>query len=288
MYLYHAHAVALGGTVERPAQQIIPALGACSLALSGGTGSAREGSFDNGLVSFDSAQSDLTGSIETRNNKTFYVTSVSVAMYGLNIRNVLMADQIVLRIACDHEAPADPGKGMLSPPWGEPSIITTGCHFDNLKIAGHLVKVDMDHQIFKDFPTHDKLQSGWEDKKDKTKRRRITASLMGSSLEKAKLKKEDPQHLNEAYRGFDEQRNAPELKETVVCSFVKTVDGINGGEIDNWGPIIRIPQFGTIYLGEVICRQGHRRVNMFRLHLGSPDGGTVNGPSGGGNGGGFP
>src|SRR5262249_54859991 len=149
--------------------------------------------------------------------------------------------------------PPDPGKGKPSPDWGEPSIITTGCHFDNLKIAGHVVTVDMDHQIFNDCPTHEDLRKAW---KDKAKRDRITKCLMGCQM-KSEPGDTYPDHLKKAYRGFDEQRNAAELKQTVVCSFVKNVNGIKGTEIETWGPIIKIPQFGTIYLGEVICRPGY-------------------------------
>lgn len=283
MYLYHAHAVALGGTVERPAQQIIPALGACSLALSGGTSSAKESKFDNGLVAFDSAQSDITGSPEKRNNATVHVTGVNIAINGLNIRNMVMADQVVLRLASEHEEPPMPKGEKPSRDWGEPKIITTGSHFDNLKIAGHSVDVVTDHKFFSDFPTHGDLEKAWKN----ANRAEVEKRLMGNTA-KTKPLPTDPAHLRDVYFGCQGRKALPKLAAPVLFSFVQKVDGIKGAEINNWGPIIRIPQFGTLYLGEVISCPGHRRVNMLRLHLGSPDGAGVTVGTGDSNGGGFP
>jgi hypothetical protein len=291
MYLYNAHAVALGGTVERPVQQNIGAVASCALPVSGGTSSVSEGKFDNGLVAFDSAQCHITGSEESRRGKTIYVTGISAAVYGLNIRNMVMADQVALRIACEHEPPDGPE------PWGEPRIITTGSHFDNLKIAGCKVMVDMDHEIFHDYPTHADFQSAWKGNndskgkkgnKDNEEKKRIIKRLMGSTLDPPPTKT-DPDHLREAYRIFDQQRKAAELAQTVLFSCVEDVRATHGArvgaELDNWKSVIRIPQFGTIYLGEVIVCPGHRRIHMLRLQLGSPDGGGVVIPAGSGNGG---
>ncbi|HLJ29216.1 MAG TPA: hypothetical protein VKY85_21085 [Candidatus Angelobacter sp.] len=285
MYLYHAHAVALGGTIERPDSQTIEGVAGCVLPLSGGTSSASSGKFDNGLVAFDSAQSQLTGSVETRNGQLVHVTGVSTVINGLNIRNMFMADQVVVRIASEHSPrppmPSPPA-GTPVPPLDEPSIITTGCHFDNLKIAGHQVTVDMDHKVFVDFPTYGDCQRAWSG----SDRGRLEPRLLGSTMPPPGAT--DPQHLREIYQGFDLQSKSATLRPNVLCSFVQNVKGINGAEIDNWGPIIRIPQFGTMYLGEVLISPGYRGVNMFRLQLGSPDGAGVVGGGGGSNGTGFP
>jgi hypothetical protein len=282
MYLFHAHAVALGGTLERPVSQNIAGLATCCLPLSGGTSSASSGKFDNGLVSFDSAQSDLTGSIEVRNGQNFYVTGVSIVMNKLNVRNMFVADQVVLRLASEHN-PKPPqststvhGAGL---PLDEPSIITTGCHFDKLKIAGHPVTLDMVHDVFHSLPTYADCEKDWTLGENS----KLRKTLMGSTLNPAPSEN-DPQHLQDIYQSFDLQRNSTTLRPNVLCSFVQRVNGINGTEIDTWGPIIKIPQFGTIYLGEVLISAGYRHVAMFRLQLGSPDGAGFSGPSGGSNG----
>ena len=282
MYLYHAHAVALGGTVERPTQQIIPALASCSLALSGGTSSAREGKFDNGLVAFDSAQSDITGSAETRNGATVYVTGVNISISGLNVRNMVMADQVVLRLASEHQEPPMPSGGTPSRNWGEPRTVTTGSHFDNLKIAGHSVNVATNHKFFSDYRTHGDLDAAWLGGNPA-----VQSRLMGHTITSPPVAT-DPAHLRDVYFGCRGRMALPNLMAPVLFSFVESVGPISGTEITNWGPIIRIPQFGVLYLGEVISCPGHRRVNMLRLELGSPDGAGVTIGTGDSNGTGYP
>jgi hypothetical protein len=270
MYLYHAHALALGGTFVRPFQQTIDSQAACSLSSAGGTGSARSEKFNfNNLISFDFAKSDVTGGVEKRNGTDIHVTRVSVVVEGLNILNMFTADRVVARLASEH----DPKTA------DEPSIITTGSHFDNLKIAGHPVQIDYGHDLFHKYHTFAALQKGFD--KDNADGE-LTKCLMGSTFP---VQSSDPQNLQEVCQGFAEQKKAlPKLKSTVLCSCVKKVNGLNGSEIRNWGNIISVPQFGTIYLGEVIVSPGYRSVSMFRLSLGSPDGGTLIGPTGGGNG----
>lgn len=275
MYLYHAHAVALGGVLERPAQTI-EGQAACSLSIAGGTSSASAGKFDNGLISFDSAQSHLTGNAEKRNGKDVYFTSVSILINGLNVRNMFKADQIVTQITSEHEPSSNP----------EASIITTGSHFDNLKIAGHVATIEMVHDVFHQFPTFQHCSDAWSKGKPADKGK-LRETLLGKDLP-APPTGGYPEHLKDVYDGFQRQNKDKTLRPTVLCSFVKEVKGVNGGGIDTWGPIIKIPQFGTIYLGEVIISHGRRRVNMFRLQLGSPQSGGGAGGSGDSNGTTFP
>jgi hypothetical protein len=51
---------------------------------------------------------------------------------------------------------------------------------------------------------------------------------------------------------------------------------------------IVVPDFGCIYLGELLLTPASHRVTMLRIALGSPDGGDFNGGSGETNGAGFP
>jgi len=54
------------------------------------------------------------------------------------------------------------------------------------------------------------------------------------------------------------------------------------GNVDGFS--INIPDFGTIYLGQVIIKPGFRRLSMIRMELGSPYAGTVTSGGGEGNG----
>lgn len=292
MYFYHAHAVALGGVVERPSTQTIDAQAACALSISGGTSSANASKFDNGLISFDSAQSTVTGSAERKNGNDHYYTGSSVVINKLSVAGIFKADQIVARMTCEHIMPiANPGSASPQTDPTEPTILTTGSHFDNLRIAGYPVDIDMAHEVFNQFPTFQHCCDAWDGKGSShgnaDHKKALQECLLGRTLPNP-LPADSPEHLQTISSGFKMQSTATNLRPTVLCSFVKQVKGINSGEIKNWGPIIKIPQFGTIYLGEVILRHGQRHLNMFRLQLGSPQAGGFVGGNTGGNGTSFP
>jgi len=283
MYFYHADALAMGGAFTRPVQKAIPSQAACSLPTIGGTASCQMDKTDfEGKISFDSVQSGVNGSFDDQNS--YHVTSASVVINNLNILNVIMADQIVARLAARH-APKTPAQ-LKSGEATEPEIITTGCHFSGLRIAGYPVEVEMGHDLFASMPTYKHWQDAWA--KKGTPRQSISSRIMGSDLDAPDSKEPEPQHLRDIRQGHKVLSNAGALQSTVLTSFVKSVKGIQGAEIKTRGPIVVIPQFGTIYLGEVIVSFGQRRVHMMRLELGSPDAGTFIFGSTGSNGSTFP
>lgn len=311
MYFYHGHASALGGTLVRPFQKTMDPQAAVSLPSTGGSGVSRIDNYSfEGLISFKMAQADVGGGIEKEKGPNVHSTRISVVIEGLNILNMVTADRIVARLACEHNTDV-PGTPITET---EPSIITTGSHFDGLKIAGHAVDVVTDHQTFCDFDTYAKCQKVWTNgnlnataspknagtKNTKTAKAaqsnpsdkdRLIASMIGNGLEKEngmKLTDQSPQHLKDVYKGFIEQKASKDLRKTMICSFVTEIKGLNGPEIQSCGPIVVIPQFGTVYLGELMITHGMRRVTMLRLELGSPDGGSFAVGAGTGNGTGYP
>jgi len=210
-------------------------------------------------------------------------TRISVVIEGLNILNMVTADRIVARLACKHDTDV-PGTPITET---EPNIITTGSHFDGLKIAGHTIDVITDHQTFCDFDTYGKCQTAFDDAKG---RKRLLDSLIGSQLKAKGMEPtpQSPQHLKDVHQGFIDQSASKDLRRTMICSFVTDIKGLNGPEIKSCGPIVVIPQFGTLYLGELMITHGMRRVTMLRVELGSPDGGSFGVGTGTGNGTGYP
>jgi hypothetical protein len=55
--------------------------------------------------------------------------------------------------------------------------------------------------------------------------------------------------------------------------------------LQTFGNVIIVPQFGKLFFGEVIMKNGLRHVTMLRFQLGSPlgGGGTVGGGTGNGS-----
>jgi hypothetical protein len=101
-----------------------------------------------------------------------------------------------------------------------------------------------------------------------------------------KPKFEVPDFLRERYNWFAGDK-FPESKGIALCSLVKDIK-TPCPELRVYGNVIVVPQFGTIYLGEVILKNYEREVTMLRLDLGCPTTAQTVGPAGGGGGAGFP
>ena len=73
-----------------------------------------------------------------------------------------------------------------------------------------------------------------------------------------------------------------DLDKHVVTSSI--VRGIKGSSANVSGYTISVPEFGTIYLGQVLMRPGYRRISMLRFELGCPIAGTAEAAGSGSNG----
>src|SRR5204863_9511815 len=101
------------------------------------------------------------------------------------------ADRVALRLAAEHDPteldPTNPDP--TNPKQSEPSIITTGSHFDNLVIAGHRAKVNLAHERFHKYDTYGKLQKEY---KNAGTRGDVQKCMLGCEL---KLKGGEAKHL---------------------------------------------------------------------------------------------
>jgi hypothetical protein len=230
---YHADAYAFSGEFFRPVKRLIEVQAGISLPFIGGHGQAsvENFSFDH-IVTFRRGYSHVSGSKSSKGNHTSHTTAV---IEGLNILDMVTADRVVARLASDH----DPVKR-------EGHIIAVGSRFDNLRISGCEVKVELDHELLIKNKTHADLSKS-------------VASLKKSG------------------------RIASESNGVVICSLAKAID-IRCPGVEVAGHVITVHQFGKIYLGEVISSLGMKAVSMMRFELGSPQdaqlfatGGKVNG-----------
>jgi len=221
---YHASAHALSGEFVRPIAKSIEAQAGASLPLAGGHGQASVGEFHlDKRLSFQGAYSRVSGSKGT--DKKHHSESASV-VEGLNILDVVTADRVVARLSSEHD-PGDP----------EGHILALGSRFENLRISGCPVRVQLNHDLLRKNQLYTEL-----------------------SKELAGAKKSG--------------KMAQESRGVIVCSLAKNVEiDCPGIEVD--GHVITVPQFGKIYVAEMIAEFGKRTLTMLRLELGSPDSGLV-------------
>ncbi len=274
IYLYTAHGYGFGGRIDRPFQHVLDVHAGASLPTEGGYEVSRKENFRlNETISYAAAHTVVAGS---RNEKDgSYTTLASSTIEGLNILDMVTADRIVARVASKQLITDD-----------EPTITPIGSHFENLRIAGCPIEVELDTDLFNRFGTFSAFKKAY--KADQQYRDRMQSVFLWG-----KPKFEVPDFLRERYNWFAGDE-FPESKGIVLCSLVKGFKTCCGelkdncGELKIYGNVIEVPQFGKVYLGEVMLQQYERQVTMLRLELGSPTTGTGGGPGAGGGGSTYP
>lgn len=141
IYLYTAHGYGFGGRIDRPFQHVLDVHAGASLPTEGGYEVLRKENFRlNETISYTAAHTVVAGS---RNEKDgSYTTLASSTIEGLNILDMVTADRIVARVASKQLITDD-----------EPTITPIGSHFENLRIAGCPIEVELDTDLFNRFGT---------------------------------------------------------------------------------------------------------------------------------------
>jgi hypothetical protein len=176
------------------------------------------------VLSFDSAYTHVAGNLGKKPGEG-WKTLCTTVVEGLNVMEVLTADRVVGQIITEH-----PLVGHV------PSFHFLGTRFENLRIAGKPVDLDLDLDIFGDKPENDGPYTKHPDviNRISNQYKRITAS------------KDLPDSLAGRYNRLASHLGTPE---TVECSLVNQADGSYPGR--TFGHIIRVRDFGTITLGKV-------------------------------------
>lgn len=237
-YLFTADAVALGGTITHPFCDVIESQASAVLPITGGYGTARVGKFHfRDLVSFDSATSTVSGSeLEEHGNSILHTLS-TVVVEGLNVANVVTADAVVARLVSRFDRQTR-----------RHEIHPIGSNFVNLRIAG--TRIDPPHRK-SSFASSEILPRSSMGADDASGRDPGLAATRGqralSYLFDVHADRQRPDHGDKLPPGCGERGE--------------------GG--------IRVPGFGTIFLGEYIESRESARLSMLRIEMGCPVKGTV-------------
>jgi hypothetical protein len=172
---------------------------------------------------------------------------------------------------------------------GAPSVTFLGTHFDNLKIAGHKVEVDLNLNFCGGRPQgpwiegsplkayispnsffmnavaklyddlHESLKSMLDDEDKKMEGRRDLPELFRTNYHKDLL----------APAKLEEQGD----KARVQCSLVKSVKMEGVGK--SFGHVIHVPDFGKISLADLTVNHNTFSLTMINLQLGCLGDGTI-------------
>ena len=255
-FLYHAHGMALGGTITQPFKAEIDGQAATSLSSIGGYSSTKAEKYTlNDIISYESAHCYVSG---VRTDDGVYHTSSTCVIKGLNILHVITADAIIGKLSSKHTLK------------GQPDISPVGSHFDNLRIAGQPVHVDLDHERFAHHSTYDALVDHFHKgskKKDAAKPRYqwgLPSGEIPSGLEKGML----------VPPGLGWRKSNGTLHTSMVKAVRPVGPGYSSEELP-YGYAIHIPHVGNLYLAELYTTADSKRLCMLRLELGCPYMGMV-------------
>ena len=257
-FLYHAHGYALGGRFEQPVVHELDSHAATTLSVVGGYATASRENFRiDKLISYDTAHTTISG---IKNDDTTHSSVVNTVITGLNILDVVTADKITGRLSSKHVD-------------GQPAeIIPLGSSFENLRIAGVPVEVEMCSDLFARHPTHEALRNHFLGKCKKGDKCDGYAAPTTKRFEwggpegqpSAALKKK---LIVPTDTGFRE--SGGKVYSSIVCK-VKEITSDPTKQVAEYGYAIEIPQVGRLYLGELSSDGNSKQLTMLRLELGSP------------------
>jgi hypothetical protein len=227
-HLYDAEAMVLSGQLELPLSQTIAPQAHSQLPKKGGYVNQRSDGFRlESVISFRSAYSHVAGIRSLKPGGGWHTLNTTV-VEGLNVMEVLTADRVVGQTITEH-----PLAGYV------PSISFLGTRFENLRIAGHPVELEIDPEIFGPKPADDApytQDAGF-------------ISRVSRQYDRIGSHKDLPAELAERYN-----RLSPTLgsSEAVECSLVNQASGRYPGR--SFGNVITIPGFGTITLAKLTVK----------------------------------
>jgi hypothetical protein len=229
MHRYFAEATALEGDIQLPVARAIKPLAFARLPEQGGYVIQRAEDFRlEGIISFRSAYAQVAGNLDTKPGHGWSTLTTSV-VEGLNVLDVVTADRVVGQLATEH-----PLAGYV------PHVTLLGTRFENLRIAGHPVKLDLDLDIFGNKPENDAPYSKEPGFLDRVARQHAAVS-------------EHPSLLDELRGRYTGRASIPQNPTAVECSLVNGADGSFPGQ--SCGHVIHVPYFGTIVLAALRLEQ---------------------------------
>jgi hypothetical protein len=307
-HFYHAEAYVLKGELKQPVQQPIEKYGRVVLEHT-----QRESLFTQsvgetnieGLISFKRGHTRVAGALVKQKTDIFgndhagWVTLSTAALEGYNVEDIVIADRVVAQLSTQHSIV----NGHV------PRVNFLGTRFENLRIGGYPVEVELDLAFCGAKPEGDRsyLQDGgFLDRVHRQLDNIVDTDDLPESLEKKyvaeiayidDLKKRAKDGANNGENGY------PKLR----CSLVKKINlPLDIPGVRTFGNAIFIRDFGTVYLAEleVGVSNGHSdnprwkgdgartqssdsnyfTLNMLDLCLGCPASGVTKGPGVTGNG----
>lgn len=247
---FHACAHAFGGRFTRPFEHQIDVLAPSALPITGGHGHNRVENFQfRQFISFKAGYSHVSGGHQEEDDS--HNTLSTAVLEGLNMMDVLTAERIVSRLYSKHPANAKEG-----------NITWTGSRFENLRIGGCPVQIELNTGLFEKLQTYEAAEE---------------AFAKGGEFRKIA---EDPLQSGDKLKPSG-------VKGVFLCSIVKKIE-VDCPGVKVSGHSLEVSGFGKVYLGELLIKRSQKILTMLRYDLGSSTKGSGTGGGANTNGTGYP
>lgn len=263
-FVFRGNAAAFGGRIVRPQDVILEATGASALTVVGGrsTWSTKEVKFGD-FVRLRSASTfaeglfdDTKQAIALSHGKVLEETLTTTTVVRAEVRELSVGSEPQLKIRSIR------GSLTASSPAAsyEPAIkLHNDTAVDGVSIDGYKLDVEIERAVFQRYDTRAKLLTAADDPKFVKEHGHFLymnlPTATGQPASRGRLVRESGNILG-----------------TIVKRITWAGKPFPGAVIDENSVIV--PDFGTIYFGEILINASARRLTMVRLQLGSPTGGS--------------
>jgi hypothetical protein len=222
-HVFHAEAVALSAEIALPLLRETEAQSHLKLPEDGGYQSQTSGAYRlEGVISYRSASTQVSGNRDRKPGHGWTTLATSV-IEDLNVLEVVTADRVVAQISTEH-----PLVGYV------PSVTFLGTRFENLRVAGHPVKLGFGLNILGAKPENDRPYG-------------TSAEFLGRVTSQYERVRRCPNLSTEQSRQYHRTLSSSQSQTPIECSLVNQVEGSYPGQ--SFGHLIEIPHFGRILLG---------------------------------------
>jgi hypothetical protein len=265
-FVFRGHSTGVAAHIRRPVTKLLPVQGCSSLPVTGGYHESTLGPGQlEKWVSFESVTTSAHGDYvdpEEGVKTTLGEVAFDAARTKTHVTASVKGLVILGRVHIGHAA-----IGLIShSPVGtdQPSILLEGNVLEDVRIDDSRLKITLDEKFFRECDTRHKL---------------ATRHAAGLPAEHADM-------FLPASTTETQLTNFPPNNGMVKCTIVKEItwDGAPHPTAKIHGHVVRVPNFGKIYFGEMFITDHSRRLTMVRFQLGSDDGGEVTGADGETNG----
>lgn len=258
-FIFHANAVALAAHIRRPEDAFVSAVASACLPVTGGIGSGESagGSFGD-LLSYGPASTQVSGDYVTPEEAVKFT-------YGNYGQNLLPTETHARATAANFKLRngghtleterLDAGLSSYSDRKSTTEFRSLSAEFTNVRIDGVLLKITTECDVFVQNPTKQKLEQSY--------------STSAEFRDRYNQLFQAPESVN------TDRASIPEYDGIILTTVVSNIawEGKPPSGVSIERNSIKIDNFGTLYLGELIIEEGLRRLTLVRFQLGSPFGG---------------